>query len=128
MDFFARSLEQLLARTDGLFSMRFVFQPLVASILAVRAGLADARKGNAPYLWRLMNNPPERRALIREGLIDVIRVFLVALVLDVLYQTIVHKWIYPLQTLIVATVLSIVPYVLVRGPVSRIFSRRKDGK
>ena len=128
MGFLWQTLEHLVGRIEGLFSMRFLFQPLVASILAVRAGLKDARNHRAPYLQRVISNPSERRALIREGFIDILRVFIVALILDVLYQVIVLQWFYPLQTLIVATVLSIVPYTLVRGPVSRIFSRRKDGK
>jgi hypothetical protein len=128
VEFLSRHLEQLIGRTDGLFAMRFVFQPLVASILAVRAGLADARNHRAPYLQRLLANPSERRALIREGFIDVLRVFLVALILDVLYQVIVLRWVYPLQALVVAVMLAIVPYALVRGPVTRMFAKRKDGK
>lgn len=128
MGFLWQTLEHLVGRIDGLFSMRFLFQPLVASIFAVRAGLADARNHRAPYLQRIVQNPPERRALIREGFIDILRVFIVAMILDVLYQVIVLQWLYPLQTLIVATMLSIVPYTLVRGPVCRIFSRRTGGK
>jgi len=128
MDFLWQTLEHLVGRIDGPFWMRFLFQPLVASVLAIRAGIKDARNHRAPYLQRLLANPSERRTLIREGFIDILRVFLVALILDVLYQVIVLQWIYPLQTLVVATVLSIVPYTLVRGPVTRIFSRRTDGK
>jgi hypothetical protein len=41
--------------------------------------------------------------------------FLVAVALDVIYQIIVLKWIYPLETLIVATVLALVPCMLVRA-------------
>jgi hypothetical protein len=119
MEFLSRTLEQLVGRTDGLFAMRFVFQPLVATILAIRAGVADARNRRTPYLSRMHSNPAERRALIREGFIDVIRVFLVALVLDVLYQVLVFQWLYPLQTLVVAFVLAIVPYALIRGLVTR---------
>ena len=50
--------------------------------------------------------------------------FVVAVVLDVTYQVIVFGWVYPLQTLLVSVVLAIVPYVLIRGPVTRFKSRR----
>ena len=46
--------------------------------------------------------------------------FLVAVVLDVVYQLIVLRWVYPLETLIVATVLALVPCMIVRGIGNRI--------
>ena len=55
---------------------------------------------------------------------DVGKLFLVAVVLDVVYQIIVLHWVYPVQTLIVATMLAIVPYLVVRGLANR--SRRPD--
>jgi hypothetical protein len=50
------------------------------------------------------------------------KVFLVALVLDAIYQIIVLHWFYPLQALIVATVLALVPCMLVRALGNRIVS------
>jgi hypothetical protein len=43
-----------------------------------------------------------------------------ALALDAIYQVIEFKWIYPGQALIVACVLAILPYVIIRGLVTRI--------
>ena len=43
-----------------------------------------------------------------------------AVVLDAIYQIVTHKWIYPLELLLTATLLAILPYVLIRGPVTRI--------
>jgi len=57
---------------------------------------------------------------LREGWKDVGKVFLIATILDVVYQLIVHRGVYILEFLITAVTLAIVPYVLVRGPVSRI--------
>ena len=51
---------------------------------------------------------------------DIGRVFIVAIVLDTVYQLIVFHWVYPGQVLTVAVVCAIVPYVLVRGPITRI--------
>ena len=50
------------------------------------------------------------------------KVFLVALVLDAIYQIIVFHWIYPVQALIVATLLALVPCMLVRAVGNRIVS------
>jgi len=124
MDVFARVWEQLAGRIEGPFAFRFVCQPLVAAILAIRAGVADAQDHRAPYLWSVLSNPQERRQLIHEGFKDVTRVFVFAIGLDVFYQLIVFGWVYPLQSLVVAILLAIVPYVLIRGPVTRLKSRR----
>ena len=46
--------------------------------------------------------------------------FLVAATLDAIYQIIIHKFIYPLELLFTATLLALVPYFILRGPVNRI--------
>jgi hypothetical protein len=69
--------------------------------------------------------PAKRWRLVREALQDVGKVFVLAFTLDVIYQLVVLRWIYPGQALIVASVLSIVPYTLVRGPITRIATRWK---
>jgi len=54
---------------------------------------------------------------------DVGKLFVMAVVLDCVYQVIEIRWIYPLQALIVGFLLAIVPYILIRGPVNRFVSR-----
>lgn len=61
-----------------------------------------------------------RRELFRQGWKDVGKVFLLAAIVDVIYQLIVHRGVYKLEVLITAVTLAIVPYVLVRGPISRV--------
>lgn len=46
--------------------------------------------------------------------------FILATILDVIYQLIVHRGVYTLELLITAVILAIVPYVLVRGPINGI--------
>ena len=48
------------------------------------------------------------------------KVFLVAVVLDVIYQIVVFRWVYPVETLIVATILALVPCMVVRGVGNRL--------
>ena len=43
-----------------------------------------------------------------------------ALILDTLYQLIQLRWIHPLQAVTVAFTLAFLPYLLLRGPVTRI--------
>jgi len=61
--------------------------------------------------------------LLREGWKSTARVFLLAVIMDVIYQLIVQHWIYPGEVLIVAVLLAIVPYLLIRGPVTRVAER-----
>lgn len=118
-----RTWQHLLGRIGGPLSFRLAIQPAVAAILAIRAGRKDAREGRPPYLWAILSNPSERHRLLLDGWKDIGKVFVVAAVLDVVYQLIVHRWFYPIQTLIVSTLLAIIPYLLIRGPVTRIARR-----
>jgi hypothetical protein len=44
----------------------------------------------------------------------------VAIVLDCIYQLVTVRFIYPLELLFTATLLALIPYILLRGPVNRI--------
>jgi hypothetical protein len=123
----SRVWNQLLERTAGPFHFRFILQPLAASALAIRAGLNDAKTHQAPYLWHMLSVPSERSALIRSGWKDIGKVLTMALVLDGIYQLIMFRWFYPVEALIVAFVLGIFPYALIRGPVARIARRHAGG-
>jgi hypothetical protein len=86
----------------------------------VRAGIRDARTGRPPYLWTLFKAGRGRGDLVREAWEDVGRVFVVAIFMDFAYQLLVLRWFYPLETAIVALVLAFVPYILLRGPATRV--------
>jgi hypothetical protein len=119
-DILRRFWGNLIGRATGPINFRLVIQPTVASILAIRAGIKDAREGRPAFLWAAIRNPAYRPELLRQGWRDVEKVFLIAAVLDAIYQLIVHRGVFLLELVVVATVLAIVPYVMIRGPVSRI--------
>ncbi len=123
----ARFWENLIGRVGGPLTFRLMLQPIMAAILAVRAGLKDAREGNPPYSWAILTDPVARGKLLREGWQAVAKVFVVAVIMDIIYQVIVHQWFYPLETLIVGAILALLPYLLVRGPVNRIARRLRRG-
>jgi len=62
--------------------------------------------------------------MVQDGWKSVGRVFILAIVIDVIYQLIVFRWVYPVEALLVAAILAFIPYLLIRGPVNRI-ARRK---
>lgn len=115
--------ERLLSRPAGPFGLRFVLQPLMAILLAIRAGRRDAREGKPPYLWTVCTDRRAREELLGNGWKDIGRVFLLAIVLDMIVQAVMFRWIYPVEALIVGVILAILPYVFVRGPVTRLCSR-----
>lgn len=99
---------------------RFFIQPMVASLLAIRAGIRDARNNNPPFLWTIFTDNTARPTLLQQARIDITKVFILALILDSVYQLITVSGIYLLELLFTATILAIVPYCLIRGPVNRI--------
>lgn len=125
-EFLKNTIEELLGRASGPLHFRLVIQPLVAGILAIRAGMKDARDGHPPFFWTLLTNPEERQRALHSGWKDIGKIFIVASVLDCIYQAMELPVIHPVQALIVATVLAVLPYVLIRGPVNRLRRGRID--
>ena len=128
-ELFSRGVEELLGRAGGPLRFRLVVMPTVVVILAIRAHLKDVREGKSVRVGAFITSPTERRRLLRSALRDILRVFIVACVLDTTYQLLVLRAFHPGQMLIVAVVCAIVPYVLIRGPVTRLvyFLQRRLG-
>lgn len=119
---FVRIMENLGARVTGPMQFRVFIQPLMATIFAVIGGLGDAKAGRPAYFWALFTQSEERRLMMADGWKKVGKVFVLAIVLDVVYQLIVQGFVFPFEVLVVAFILAIVPYLIVRGPVNRIAS------
>jgi uncharacterized membrane protein YidH (DUF202 family) len=122
-EMFARGWDQLIARDSGPLHIRLILQPLVATILAIRAGWRDAGQGRPVFFWTVVRDPAKRRFLLRQGWKDVGTLFLVACVLDVIYQVIVLHGVYAGQLLIVAGALAVAPYLVFRGLANRVAAR-----
>jgi hypothetical protein len=73
--FLTRVWEDLLGRTEGPLTLRLLLQPVVSAILAIRAGLKDAREGQPPYFWALAFNPDHRHQLLRQGWKDTGKIY-----------------------------------------------------
>jgi hypothetical protein len=114
---------QISDRVDGPMKFRIVLQPLMATFLAARSGLRDAQSGARPYFWSLISSPGRRVEMIKEGWKSIARLFFLAMLLDIVYQIFVQHSFHLRAALFVAIVLAILPYLTLRGIVTRIASR-----
>src|SRR5688572_25745967 len=119
-DVFARYWADLVGRLTGPLTLRIYLQPIMATLFALRDGVKDAKTGRPPYLWTVFTHPEARRSLLAEGWKSVGKIFVLAVILDLIYQVIVFRWIYPFETLAVATILAVLPYALLRGAFNRL--------
>jgi hypothetical protein len=120
LDMLNRGVEQLLGRASGPLHFRLFVMPLVVITLAVRAG-QDAKENQPAFLCAIITNPTERRRLVRSAVKDIGRISIIAVALDTTYQLVVFRAFYPVQLLIVVIACAIVPYVVIRGPVTRLW-------
>jgi hypothetical protein len=118
-----RVISQLAARVTGPMKFRLVLQPCMAAFFAIRSGLADARAGKTPYFWCLLTSPGNREDMLKDGWKSIGRVFILAVALDVVYQIIELHFVYVGEAIIVAIILAILPYLILRGIVTRVARR-----
>ena len=118
-----RIWQNLLDRPGGPMVFRFVLQPVMATIAALRDGIRDARTGRAPFLWTVVTDPTKRVGLLDEALIATSRIILLGLAMDSIYQFIQFDAFHPAEAVIVGLLLAFVPYVLLRGLITRIARR-----
>jgi hypothetical protein len=119
-DIWLRIVQDMSDRITGPMKFRLILQPVMASIFAIVAGLKDAKLGNPPYFWSLFTNSGHRAEMLRDGWKSVGKVFVLAMVLDIVFQIRVLNTVYPGEVVIVAFLLAIVPYLLLRGLVTRL--------
>jgi len=122
-DIWMRIVNDMIDRVSGPLHFRLIMQPLTAAIFAILAGLKDAKSGKPPYFWSLVTDPSSRNEMIKEGWKSVGKLFIVALILDVVFQIIELRFVYPGEAIIVAFVLAIVPYLFLRGMVTRLVQK-----
>jgi hypothetical protein len=117
LEMIGRGWDNFLARPNGSLSLRFYVQPTMAGLLALRAGIQDAREGRQGYLWAVLTRPERRLQLLHEGWRGAMTL---AIALDCVYQLMTVRFVYPLELLFTATLLALVPYALLRGPFNRL--------
>jgi len=116
--------DALLARLQGPMNFRFLLQPLLAAFFAFRDARRDIREGLPPFFWTLFTDPEHRRYMLVSGWKSVCKVLIVAIVLDLVFQYRALRVFHPAVALLAGLVLALVPYLLVRGPLSRLMRRK----
>jgi hypothetical protein len=113
----------ILDRPGGPMTFRFILQPAMAIIAALRDGFHDARLGRRPYIWALIHGVRDsggRSGRLWEGILSTARILILGVVMDIIYQWRVLDTFYPGQSAVIAILLAFIPYVLLRGPFERI--------
>ena len=129
-EFFSRIWNDMVARIGGPMKFRIILQPLVSLYFAYKAGKRDAKTRSVPFFWGLIFNTGDRKSLAAQGWKDVGKVFIVAIVIDIIYQLILifsketQSSFYPFESIIVAFILAFIPYLLFRGLFNRLFSKK----
>jgi len=118
--FSSEFLEVVPQRFTGPGRPRFIMQPMVAILLGVRGGLADAKAGNLPYLFRLAFDAEHRRELLRSGLATVRNLLAVGIILDVVFQWVIYGDVHPGAAVVVGPILICVPYAMSRALTTRL--------
>ena len=128
MNCWTRSCEVWTDITSGVHAplgFRIIVQPLVAAFFAIRAGRQDARAGRPLYFWAVVKDAVRRRAPCAKAGQHVGMVFISAIVIDVIYQIIVARWVYRVRSSDGwGAILAILPYLVFRGVVNRVLRRR----
>jgi hypothetical protein len=128
---FVRVWDNMLARPGWALTFRFLLQPVMSSVVAVRDGVKDARGGRSPFLWSALADPETGRGWLREAIAATGKIFLLAIVLDAVDQYLTLNAFHPIEALIVAFALAVIPYILLRGPAGRMagwwMKRRASG-
>ena len=122
-EIFGHAWRDFVARTTGPMWFRLILQPAVAIVFGIRAGIRNARSAVSESPPSSGLDPAYRRAMFRQALHDVGLMFLAGIGLDVVFQLIALRALYPLEAVLVGFLLVALPYQIVRATVGRLASR-----
>ena len=115
-----RVWRNIVARPSGPMTFRFMLQPAMAAVAALRDGVADARLGRTPYLLAILRGVEGRGSRLWEGIVSTARILILGVVMDVVYQAVFLGEFFPGEAAVIAVLLAFVPYALLRGPMGRV--------
>lgn len=107
-------------RFGGPMTFRVFLQPIMAGVAALHDGMKDAREGHKSFFWTAWRHPSQQTGRLREGLISVARVMLLAICIDVIYQLRELDDFYPAEAVIIAVLLAVIPYFIFRWIVEHV--------
>jgi len=119
-------LDELPHRFTGHGRFRFILQPTIAIFLGIRGGLADAKAGKPPYLFRLLFHAGHRRELLRSGAAAISTLVAMGIIMDVVFQLVLYRAVHPVVALLVGPIFICVPYTLSRALTTRLALRLRE--
>lgn len=119
--------EGIMEVASGRGQLRLILQPLVAILLGVRLGIADAKEGKDPFLLRLFRTSKDKATLAKEAASDVVVPFMMAIVIDGLLQYFALGYVRPGAAIVVGALLIFVPFSISRPLTNRIYRRSRRG-
>jgi hypothetical protein len=114
-------------RITGPGRFRFILQPLIAMILGIRSGIADARAGLPPYVWGVLFHGKVRSKLVMRGFETILNLVLMGILMDAIFQWFILGISYPGAALVVGPMLIAGPYAIARAWSNRLAGRRTSG-
>jgi hypothetical protein len=113
--------EGLVRGLSGRGQFRLILQPTMALLLGLRLGIADAKAGKAPFLFRLFTTRHERLALFKHSLTEAALPLMLALLMDGILQYLAFHHVRPMQAVVVGALLVWLPFTITRGLTNRIW-------
>ncbi len=104
----------ILSRLHGPMTFRFFLQPSVAFVAALTDGIRDARLGHKSFFWTALWDRNKQPGRLREGMMSTSRVVLIGLSIDAIYQFKMFDRFYPVEALMMAVLLALIPYFIFR--------------
>ncbi len=113
-------LEELPQRFTGPGRLRFILQPMIAIVLGIRGGLADAKAGNPPYLFGLLSGAGRRRELLRSGVAAIRNLVAMGIIMDIVFQLVLYRSVHPGAAVVIGPILICFPYAVSRALTTRV--------
>ena len=120
MEIHHRFWADIFGRVGGPMTLRFILQPAMAFLAALHDGIRDARYGHKSFFWSVGEGSQEQSGRLREGLISTARVALIGLGLDAIYQFKEFDRFYPVEAVMMALLLAVLPYFVFRWIVENV--------
>ena len=120
-------LDELSQRFTGPGRFRFVFQPVMATLLGWRDGRADARAGRPAYLYGLLVGGAKRKEMVLSGWSTIRDLVAMGIMLDAVAQLLIYRQVHPGAAVVIGPVLITLPYAASRALTNRVARRLGGG-
>ena len=123
-----RFWSDIFGRASGPMTFRFFLQPTMSLIAAIPDGIRDAREGHSSFFWTSRQDETLHRGRLRQGLYATGRILLLGLSMDLVYQFKVFDHFFPVEAVLFALSLAVLPYFIWRWMVERVARRWRARK